>query len=894
MNYKTSFFARLLLLFLLIFPSSLYGFTPELYRAIQTFEQGNSGARDMALFFRDNDLINQMRIKHVISHETYQHLQTDYSNKSEELATKSAIANNANLQVQQRVAGNPYDAGTDSDYILNAKTADQIKKIKAAYNNNVNEYLGEFDLPIEGDGDWSKRHDVDFMADPAGMSKKEFKKVAPLNNDTYISEKSARFEEKIRSIDTLPSVDEALDYHDEMRNFTKKKTQQIKAKSQELNNLMKSGRDTRSPQQGGTDANAYERRMSLEAQIQIKQAHKAKYFERSQIANDVLASHAGTNAPDSSDLPSKAKIRSAPGETAHQRQVSSALADSATTYLDNQSKTNEIRLLGVLAGRDPARSQEYKQRMANLADSLPTSQKGEVIELLRQNPNVDDALIKDVVSEIKAAPVKTSKLAKAGAVAGFAGDILSINTAWNAMETGDHLLIDINENDSDTIKGIKYLGVAALELYPVPIIDAMERGWKVDEKVKQEIKEDIKKGVAVNPFWYTFRMIAEISSDVGASFIHQPLMSGVEAVKEGTQTTKNLWQNWKDEEVRDSSLLLQEKKFNDILARIDAVKLGPVIGKRINTQGVTFYNLNQSLPGDTFSFSIQPNSIWTDQYLARWDLTNAHKQPVAWKGTKTGYIPATENQAKSVIVDEQLPPGKYIITFRIFDKKTGKQMDASNKTFTIIDYLAMGQLVAKKENHKGAPFSRNAVIGDQIALSVERLGKWDQEHEIEWLINGTTYKKKSADNPDCHGYKVKFSDIYNPGFYEIAVRAINKKTGKIIAHQKTRLLLKATNILLPFIALSQGTDFDRGTPVKSGQTLSSKEGKLWAVSTIWFPVSDRPIATTISWELLNDSGTSLGVKSVVYDSDGGQKELFTKFSIGKLNNGRYTIVLKKI
>ena len=93
------------------------------------------------------------------------------------------------------------------------------------------------------------------------------------------------------------------------------------------------------------------------------------------------------------------------------------------------------------------------------------------------------------------------------------------------------------------------------------------------------------------------------------------------------------------------------------------------------------------------------------------------------------------------------------------------------------------------------------------------------------------------------------------------------------------------------INLSQGSDFDRGAALHNGQTLPSKEGKLWAVSMIPLPESAQPVKVQVVWELLNESGTSLGKKSMVYEGNGGQHESFTKIPISALKNGRYTIVL---
>lgn len=789
----------LLVLSVLLSPGGrLYAFTRDIYDALAAVQKGDASGQQKALLFSQNDAVNAMRVKQLISQEAYQAAQEVYAEKSRELATQAAEANGAKLRVQERVPGSPYDAGTDSDYITDAKSAKQVKKIRDTYNREVREYLKKNSIRTAGDQNWVKRHDVDFMVDPAGVSKSEFEKIAKINNDAYQNPEAASFEAKYRARKETPTVGEALKYNDEMRGFIDKKTRQIEQKSQELQKLM-GKRDTRSPDSGGKDPGAFMERQRLEADIQIKQAQKAKYFERMQNANAVLAKHAGVAAPDASGLPGQAKVRALPtdqGSPLH-RQISSALADSATGHLKAQSAINEARMLGVLAGRDPAQARQYQERLVEVTRDLSMSQKGEVIQLLRENPRVSDDLVRGVVDDMKtdAGAMKTGALKggapalhRAGDVAGMIGDIMSIDEQWKKAEQGDHLFFNMEAGDSTTVKNLKRAAIAAIELSPVPIIDSLERGWKVDEKIKRQMLEDIREGKSTPPYQAVARLFAEVSIDTVGTMTIQPVFAGLDALREGKHTASDMWKNWQDDAIREAAYKEQSQKYDDILARINTIRLGAVSGLRLSPSGEKRYDLGKVEPEETLSFDIPRTETWTDRYEAHWEVLDSQKRIVL----RSAGVLATDPSANTFRFAAALPSGSYTAVFRIFDKASKKQMDASEKPFAIGDVLSFGPLAVTRNGPGGQPFTGPAAVGDVLAFQVDRLGKWDEGHTIEWLVNGESHKKVPAAAPDSHRFQKRFSDIYDPGSYTVAVRAIDARTGKIVAHQQRQFVLRAT------------------------------------------------------------------------------------------------------
>ncbi|MEN6638820.1 MAG: hypothetical protein ABFC95_06440 [Smithella sp.] len=773
-------------------------FTPELYEAISDLEtKGKISERQKALLFAHNDTINAMRVKQRISQGAYQAAQEAYAEKSLELARQAAAENGATLRAQQRAAVSPYDAGTDSDYITDAKSADQVRRIQETYNQKVQEYLGEQRIARPTDKSWTKHHDVDFMADPAGLSRTEFEKIAKVNNDAYKRKEAASFEAKYRAGQEPPTVEEALQYNDEMRDFIDKKTGQIAGKSQELKKL-RENRDTRSPESGGKDPEAFIERMKLEAEIQVKMAQKAKYFERMQNANTVLARHGGVEAPDASNLPGQAKVRALPtdqGSPLH-REISSALADSVTDHLKSQGATNETRMLGVLAGRDPANTKQYTERIAAVTKDLTPSQKGEIVQLLRENPHVNDELVREVAQKMKAGDsgLKTEQvigrapaLHRVGAAAGMLGDMMSIDEAWKKARQGDHLFFNIDEQDSEKIKNLKMVAVAAVELAPIPIIDSLERGWSVDEKIKRQILADIQKGKTVSPYQATARLFAEIGVDAVATMTIKPVFAGVDAVREGAKTSADIWQNWQDKAIHEAAYKERSSRYEDILARIDKIKLGAVTGSRQDSSGRVNYDFTAVEPGEILSFEISRNSDWTERYEARWEVQDGGKRVIF----RAAPLPAVAEAAGNFRFNADLPAGKYNVIFRIFDRTTGKQMDASEKPFVIGGRLAFGPLQVNRNDAVKEPFSGAVTFGDLLAFEVKRLGQWNERYTIEWFVNGQIHKTTRAATPDSHKFRKRFSDGDDPGSYTIAVRAIDEATGKIAAYRQFQFVLKA-------------------------------------------------------------------------------------------------------
>lgn len=775
-----------LLLFLAVFPfqtEQAFAWSDALVSAAEAMATNTASPEQQKLLVRENDLVNQMRQKGVISESAYQASQRHYSEKVQAFASDAARENGATLRVQERKANTPWDAGTDSDFITDAKTKKQVTEIQNSLNRKLQEYVGD-----QTQKNYLKKNDIDIMVDPAGVSPEEFKKIAAANNDAYKRPEAASYEAKSRS-GQRPSVQETTAYLDEMRDFIEKK----KGKSRQLSEKLREVNADPEAHKKGTEA--YDKRMSMEAKLQQTQAQQAKYLERIQGATETLAQHAGSQAPDASALPGQGKVRG-PSEqiSVQQRQIKSATVDAANTHLVSQGKMNETLMLAELAQRDPAKAGEYKQRIAEVSKDLNPSQKGELVERLKNNTNLDSTLVRDLNNAMKdgsgqrnhsptAGSVKTPALHRMGDATGVIGDLMGIQEKLGQAEQGSHLLINFSKDDSTLSKGLKMAGVAALELAPIPVLDSLEKGWTVDEKIKKEIVDAIRRGEHVDPALVTARVFAEIGVDTVADFTIKPVLQGVEATAEGGKMAKDMFQNWQDDTLRSQSQALQEEKFEAIVARIEQINLGPVRAERRTPAGEKLYSLDSVGNGDVLACSVERNAQWTDKYFVRWEVLDNSKQVLS----RSQDTPATSPAANTFSYSNTLQPGSYQVVFRVFDRALNKQMDSSSTGFTVADALGIGAIQASLG---GNPFSGKAKVGESIRMQVSPSGKWDAAHTIEWILDGDRpIKSEPASSPGISEFSLRMADYYNPGRHTVSVRAINNASGKIVAHQQLAFTL---------------------------------------------------------------------------------------------------------
>lgn len=780
-------------LFIVLTSTTLcWSWTDEISSAMNALAS-EDGASDeqKALAIEKNAVMNRMRIKDVVSDASYQASQNHYSEVVQDSARKAAKKHGLEIRVQtptKRV----FDAGTDSDLITNAKDPEQVAKLKKSFNEEIDKYLIENGRAEAAGKNWTKELDVDFMSDPdSGISEGDFKRVGKLNNDAYSDPDAARYEIKSREEGSAgPNLKETKAYMNEMRSYVAKKRKIGSELAVELRQI------NLSPKAQVKGSEQYARRMDLEAQLQQSQAQQAKYFDRMNKATSRMATLVGTEAPEMSQLPEQGQIRAASEDvSAQKRQIDSATVAATADHALAQSKMNEALLLSLDSTRSPDNAKANNQRIALLVSELPPAQQGDVITQLLDNRNISSEVSQSLKenlqtinagkteSDAKAINMSSSYLGQVGKVAGWAGDLMSIQQQLDKAKQGSHLFINLDENDGEATKNLKRSLVALIELSPVPIIESLERGWAVDERVKREILEKIANGEAIDPALVTAEVLAEIGIKTVGSMTIDPLLSGMKATEEGYLASRDMFKNWQDDALREESERLQQEKFNDILARIEAIDLGVISAVSIGTDGRKSYVLDDVQRGDHLEFSVPRSERWIDAYQVKWEIKN----PQGQKFAASSFKKATDADAHHISYDNSnLAPGRYVTTVRVFNGKTGKQMDSANYAFNVSGHFDMGALAVHKNN--GNTHAGTVLQGDILRFTVDRVGTWSNKYNVEWFVAGELLKQDSASSGTSHQQSITFDDRYPPGQYSVSIRALKGK--KIVSFRKAQITVE--------------------------------------------------------------------------------------------------------
>ena len=377
--------------------------TPQLSAAIEASRMGKATPGQSALLFQNNAVINEAALNGWIPDSSYQAVQTDYAKTNAKIAQRSAEAAGAKFEVQKSTSST-YSPGTDSDFIVEAKSSDpvgQIAEMQDNYNKNVNSYLEET-LKSEGmefkpRNDWHNRLDVDFMADPKHVTDAQFRKIAKLNNDAYKRREAASFEKSSRANDgTVVTAEEFAAYTEEMKDFTRKKQTMMEAVRRDPTKL--------------NDP-------SVMADYQRLMAQEQKYISRIESANDILRKQEGLHVKPQPKGPPVYEMHVNPDGTATLRKRpvgsvasrgskrsftnrietmnASALADNSL----NRAVSEMANSMAEAAAKNPTRWPNSGAQIAEIADGLSPAAKGQLIERIKLEHGADAA--KNVAAEMR-------------------------------------------------------------------------------------------------------------------------------------------------------------------------------------------------------------------------------------------------------------------------------------------------------------------------------------------------------------------------------------------------------------------------------------------------------------------------------------------------------------
>jgi hypothetical protein len=771
---------KLLLALLLL--TNLFSWDDALLDAMYAFNRDSATPKQKALILKNNAVINQMRIKGQISDSAYQKTQNYYSDFVQDLGKKVCEKNGATMVVQKRDMTKSYDAGTDSDFITNATSVEQVKAIQRDFNKEFEAHLIKEKLDISKNKDWTAINDIDFMVDPDGVDRKTFKEISKIQNDAYSDPDSARYEKKSRNGEQLTPKEIAA-YKDEMRRFIDKKKKKSIKLSEELMEMKKN------PNFNKTGTKEWKQRQLKEAKLQQINAQNSKYHDRAIHANQRLSGMYGANIS-SSSLPNRAKNRAPSLEiSAEKRAIDSATVNSINKHLSAQSDMNEALLLSVQATEEPQNAKEIQKRIEKITKDLTPSQKGEFIQRIKNSEGVSNSVVKNVNNSIKKQTpqskrplhVKSSKLAKVGSAFGLVGDLMSIDSQLSRASKGEHLLINFNKDDSSLGKALKGASITLLELAPVPIMDTLQRYDIADKKAKQMILNAIKRGEDVDPALLTAMVFSDVAGQTVNAMVIDPLLKGKDTIVEGISTATTVVENYQNKKILEKDDAKNTERFNEYVKRAETIKLSGINTSAKAKNGSTYTVLDNVGKGDRLYFFVQKNENWKSEYSTSWEIRKGGSVVKKYPS-----MSASSGSSNRLAFTNSFSNGNYQIIFRIFNEES-KQMDYVTTDMRVNQKFGISPIVILNSS-KNRVSSSKVEKDKRYIFGINPIGSWDSSYTIEWFLDGDKIKTNSADASQLQHVWVHFDDYVGVGGHQVSVRAI--KDGKIVAHQSVSVHIK--------------------------------------------------------------------------------------------------------
>jgi len=344
--------------------------TPDVKEALTRLTKDAASEKDRALLFANNDAINAARQNREISGDAYQTAQGVFDKQSQVMGGDAAEAAGAKFQIQERSPG-IYVEGTDSDYITQVKSKEQIPKMQADYNRRVNQYMAENGIS-EKRSNWHNKLDVDFMADPEFIKDPgEFRDIAAYNNDAYKNRYAAQYEALSRSKDGGKIGPKHVQgYMEEMNSFANKKGKKV--------------RDILA--KGPSYLNDPIRR----AELFQAMAQEQKYTSRLESLDDYLRAQEGLPPRNRGTTISKIGSNRAAGNAPNIVRANAVGDASRFSALEDLAET-----MGQVSKNNPGFNVNAADDIARIVDDLPPGRRAGVLSRIRLNgsPGLADDIV---------------------------------------------------------------------------------------------------------------------------------------------------------------------------------------------------------------------------------------------------------------------------------------------------------------------------------------------------------------------------------------------------------------------------------------------------------------------------------------------------------------------
>lgn len=444
-------------------------------------------------------------------------------------------------------------------------------------------------------------------------------------------------------------------------------------------------------------------------------------------------------------------------------------------------------------------------------------------------------------------------------------------------KSGQHLYIDLNQDDGRFVNNAKVFAATLLETTGIP--GAMEAGWEADSAEKRRIEDAIRRGEAVDPLLSTGRVMADVGTKAVKSTILDPIQAGFTKAADMGRWGQAMRQEYAALNAAERQEIARGEAWTDRLVRENAFDLG-LIRKWVGRVGGD-RQVGMVADGTELVFDVEGGAAWTKDFQAEWRVagTDAVK-------TADAADPSANRFAVKV---QDWPTGTYEVVLTLRGRADGKVHGQERETFEVDGTPGLGTLTARLDTLDGPPMDGPVERGRVVAFDVAPLGRWTDAFTVEWSVNGEVYKTTPGGGEKAQLIRFKTDRIDGPRF-TLSVRLLEAASGRILAYRERKVSFAQAAFALPSFTVRGAKDDYDGPPL----TGAVRNGEILAFSAeIDFPMADPPPIVNLLWDVRDASGQPvMGLSKTDQTVGSGTRQTFGfKFRPATLSNGVYTVVL---
>lgn len=379
-------------------------------------------------------------------------------------------------------------------------------------------------------------------------------------------------------------------------------------------------------------------------------------------------------------------------------------------------------------------------------------------------------------------PKPGPKMGFAGGVAGIINDVMAIDKKIEMAKKDQNWLVNFNDDDDGVTTAGKALIIAAGELEPFGILDSAERGFNIDEKIKNAIEIGIQTGKPLSDAEIAALMLGGAIFETGNKLIVEP----GKMIKEFGEETYNYFiGNPLSEYSANSAAEEAQEQLED--AREEANK------RKVNFDlyEIFKHSVDGSLvyaglkTGDSIVLSVGKNPAWDNNHIAQWKLITPSNAMVLQE-----LITSAENaNVVKLTIPKYFNTGDYRVELKITETLSGKFVDRTSTTFKVAEKpfkFTPVQIFNRTNNSKISGVIKNEI---PLGFIVGTNAQWRKDVTIEWLLDSSPLKTINAAAKGAN-FANSSTIAERDGVHTIAIRAV--KDGQIIDYASATYKVKLT------------------------------------------------------------------------------------------------------